>query len=469
MSVIRRLVKIQYGYVSVLMALMLCGALAGCGAEQQSGPAQASTTSVNLKITMPKKVAAAESHQQPSLFAKVSQWLFPTEVWAANPSDIVALIVEVTGPGIPSPITKRQPVDDVGGGEVIPIVLDVPVGEGRVFAVSAVNAVNTTIFHGESSAVTLTLGQVATAHVELVDAAIVITTTTLPGGTDGLSYSATVVAENASGTVAWAIVSGTLPSGLELDPSTGEIVGTPAGVGTFTVTVRATDPLAWDDQELSITIAARLTIITTLLHEGTAGAPYSETLETAGGVGAVRWDILGKLPFGLTLDTSTGEITGTPVISCECEVETSLFTVEATDSKGQIATQPLEIVIAAPLFVETTFLPEAFVGSEYLDFSSGTGGTGVIDGLPVQLSVSGGVGPYTWSLVAGVLPTGLSLSFDGIISGVPAAGEGSCAGVPYDTVFEVRDSNGAIAKSDVISIVVFDSALCSEFFTGTAF
>jgi len=461
MSVIHPSINARRSHVYFLIAAVLCGALSGCGAEQQSGPAQASTTSVKLKITMPQKVASV-SNNSTGFLAKVSQWLFPTEAWAANPSDIAALIVQVTGPGIPDSITKREPVGDLIGGEVVPIVLDVPIGEGRVFTVSAVNAANTTIFHGQSSAMTLTLGQVATADIQLADIAITITTTSsipitttsLPVGAVGTDYLATLQVERAIGTPIWELIQGALPVGLTLSETTGVISGRSSTGGIFTFRVRATDSVAWDDQELSITIVDKLEIITTQLHEGTAGAPYRETLQTAGGFAPVTWAVQGNLPLGLTLDTSTGEIIGTPSISCsECSNETTSFTIVATDSLKQIATQGLEIVIAASLVVETSFLPDAVVGFDYLDFSSEIS-------LPVQLSVFGGVGPYTWSQVDPLLsplPNGLTLDgLKGIISGVPADGTGSCQGIPYNTVFEVRDSNGAVARSGNLGIIVYD-------------
>ena len=448
MSVIDRLINARRSHVYFLIAAVLCGALAGCGAEQQSGPAQASTTSVKLKITMPQKVASV-SNNSTGFLAKVSQWLFPTEAWAANPGDIVALIVQVTGPGIPDPITKREPVGDLIGGEVVPIVLDVPIGEGRVFTVSAVNAANTTIFYGQSGALTLTVGQVATAHVQLTDAAIVIVTTELSGGTAGVPYSATMAVERASGTVGWSITQGVLPSGLTLNPATGVIAGTPTVIGTFTFTVQATDSLASDDQELSITVASQLTIVTTNLPIGTVRANYSAQVNAAGAVGALTWIVSqGSLPPGLTLGQTTGVIAGTPTTA-----GTVGFTVTVTDAAGGITSQALSITIVEPLIVTTTSLPSADVGFDYLDFSSETG-------LPVQLAASGGAPPYTWSLVNSLLPGGLSLSSDGIISGVPNTGTGDCQGIPYDVVFEVRDRNGFVSTSGGLRLIVFDFGLC---------
>jgi hypothetical protein len=85
-----------------------------------------------------------------------------------------------------------------------------------------------------------------------------ITTTSLAAGTVGETYSQTVEASGGTGGLTWSIVpgTGTLPSGLNLDPITGVISGTPllpGGESTFTV--RVADTTGQDDsQALSITI-----------------------------------------------------------------------------------------------------------------------------------------------------------------------------------------------------------------------
>lgn len=77
-----------------------------------------------------------------------------------------------------------------------------------------------------------------------------VTSSPLPDGTDGASYSETIVAEGGSGErsngskpgdYTFAIDSGSLPSGLSLNSDTGEISGTPTETGTFTPTISCTD------------------------------------------------------------------------------------------------------------------------------------------------------------------------------------------------------------------------------------
>ena len=81
-----------------------------------------------------------------------------------------------------------------------------------------------------------------------------VTTETLPGGTEGETYSQTLTAKGTA-PITWGIASGTLPKGLSLNETTGEISGTPAGEETAVFTVKAVNALGEDTKELSITIA----------------------------------------------------------------------------------------------------------------------------------------------------------------------------------------------------------------------
>ena len=81
-----------------------------------------------------------------------------------------------------------------------------------------------------------------------------VTTETLPGGTEGETYSQTLTAKGTA-PITWSIASGTLPKGLSLNETTGEISGTPTGEETAVFTVKAVNALGEDTKELSITIA----------------------------------------------------------------------------------------------------------------------------------------------------------------------------------------------------------------------
>ena len=162
-----------------------------------------------------------------------------------------------------------------------------------------------------------------------------ITTPPLPDGTVTIAYNKQVQATGGTGALAWTVSVGSLPPLLSLNPTTGVISGTPNTEGTFNFTVKATDTLSlFDTRALSIVVNAApppLTITTTSLPTGTVGMPYNptvlQTLQATGGTTPYTWSVAPVLPAPLTLDTSTGEITGTP-----SAISNTMHTFTVTDS-----------------------------------------------------------------------------------------------------------------------------------------
>jgi hypothetical protein len=68
-----------------------------------------------------------------------------------------------------------------------------------------------------------------------------ITTTSLPDASISVIYSTTLQAAHGTSPYSWTISSGTLPSGLSLNSTTGEISGTPTTIGQSNFTIRVTD------------------------------------------------------------------------------------------------------------------------------------------------------------------------------------------------------------------------------------
>ncbi len=169
---------------------------------------------------------------------------------------------------------------------------------------------------------------------------VIVTTSSLPGGTVSDAYSQTLAASGGTGPYTWSLTAGALPGGLTLS-SGGVISGTPTSTGAFNFTVKATDSLGTSGSKaLSITIT-QLTITTTSLPQATKGLPYSATLVATGGQGAYTWSISGgSLPPGLTLNSSSGVISGTPNTA-----GVYAFTAHVADSQSATATAPLSIFV----------------------------------------------------------------------------------------------------------------------------
>ena len=273
--------------------------------------------------------------------------------------------------------------------------------------------------------------------IVVAPADLVITTATLPGGTVGTAYSQTLTVTGGVTPYTWSVISGALPGGLTLGSSTGTISGTPTTVQTAEFTVRVTDSQGTpdtDDQALSIVVSpADLVITTASLPAGTANAAYSQTVSATGGVTPYTWSVFsGVLPTGLTLDPSSGVISGTPTA-----VQTANFTIHVVDSQGTPDTddQALSIVInPEDLQVTTATLPNGAVGVAY-------GQT---------LNATGGVTPYTWSVLSGNLPDGLTLNpVTGAIYGVPTTAD------TFNFTLRVTDSQAMPDTDDqALSITV---------------
>ena len=86
-----------------------------------------------------------------------------------------------------------------------------------------------------------------------------------------------------------------------------------------------------------------LAITTTTLPNGTVGVAYNQTLAATGGLTPYTWSIsAGALPTPLTLNPTTGVISGTPNVA-----GTFNFTVMVTDAATRTATRALSITVAA--------------------------------------------------------------------------------------------------------------------------
>ena len=258
----------------------------------------------------------------------------------------------------------------------------------------------------------------------------ITTASPLPSGTAGAAYSQTLTVTGGAAPYTWSVATGTLPAGLALSAA-GVISGTPTAATTANFTVQVTDSASQTASKLiSLTVNSDVLSISaaSTLPTGTVGSVYSQSLAATGGAAPYTWSILsGTLPAGLLLSAS-GVISGTPTA-----ISSANFTIQVTDSASQTASKLLSITInAAPISIMTgSPLPPATVGGVY----------------SVTLGASGGVGPYSWSITAGTLTTGLTLSSSGTLSGTPKT-----AGT-FNFTIQAVDAN-SVATTKVFSHTV---------------
>ena len=151
-----------------------------------------------------------------------------------------------------------------------------------------------------------------------------------------------------------------LPSWLTLNTTTGVITGTPTSAGTATVTIRATNAAGTDSETLAITtVAAVITpVITSLLTaSATAGTQFTYQITASNTPTSYSAP---NLPSWLTLNTTTGAITGTPTLA-----GTVTVTIRATNAGGT-GSSSLTITTAAAVIapvITSLLTASATVGS----------------------------------------------------------------------------------------------------------
>ncbi|WP_371108270.1 putative Ig domain-containing protein [Rhizobium sp. RCC_161_2] len=252
----------------------------------------------------------------------------------------------------------------------------------------------------------------ATVTITVNAPTISVSPSTLPAGAVGSAYSQTVSTAGGAAPYTYSLTAGALPAGLSLSTTTGALSGTPTAGGTFNFTIRSTDSSTGTgapfsgSRAYSLTIAApTITIAPTTLPAATVAAAYSQTVTASGGTNSYSFAITaGALPAGLTL-SSAGTLTGTPTAG-----GTFNFTVTATDSSTGAGpftgSRAYSLSVSAPtITIAPTTLPNGTAGTAYSQ----------------TVTASGGTGSYTYAITAGTLPTGLTFSSGGTLSGTPTA------------------------------------------------
>ena len=269
-----------------------------------------------------------------------------------------------------------------------------------------------------------------------------LTTSTLPDGTVGVLYDATIGVAGGTSPYSCTITAGTLPAGLSLSGCV--VSGTPTSAGSATVTVKVDDsgsPGQTTSGPQTIVINPAALSLTNTLPNGTVGVVYSAPIGASGGTTPYACSISsGTLPAGLTLTGCT--VGGTPTTAGP-----STVTVTVTDSSSPIKTisQPETITInPSGTLSLTASLPIATVGVPYT----------------YTLQATGGSTPYTYSVTAGSLPAGITMASDGVISGTPTQ--------PGATSFTatVTDSVSATASVPLVLLVQYPTTAYDGELTG---
>jgi hypothetical protein len=258
-------------------------------------------------------------------------------------------------------------------------------------------------------------------------------TTTAP-----ISFGATVTGATAPNV--FTIDSGALPAGISLDAATAQITGTATTNSTGTIAILLTDSNGDTDvsptYNWEVTTPAVLVLTYPYTWSGldtTTAVSFAAVLTGATAPNTFTISS-GALAAGLSLNSSTGAITGTPTTAGSGSVS-----ILVTDTNGDTDISPVySWTVAAP--------PATLVLTYGCSFMS----IGTLFPFSCAATLTGATAPNTFTVLSGAIPNGLALnSSTGTISG-------TATGFPMSGWFQIRvvDSNGDSDDSPVYNYLV---------------
>lgn len=258
---------------------------------------------------------------------------------------------------------------------------------------------------------------------------------------DTFSWTPTTNIVSAGLTSSGYTLTGTLPSGLTFNSSTGAISGTPTAskaVTSYTVTANTSAPVQSKSATVSIVVYSDLNAGADVTVNGIVGGSSTYTAPTKASDLTVVWAVTsGSLPTGLTLNTSTGAITGTYSAASNTyskQVTLTATTAQGTQSDSRIVTFNYE---NAATITGTTVL-------------YGVAGTANTDGI----TLSSNLGTHAkWSITSNGGCTGATISSAGKITLSSAC----TAGTYTMTVKAVSDTVTTNAVTKTVTVTVENS------------
>jgi autotransporter-associated beta strand protein len=258
----------------------------------------------------------------------------------------------------------------------------------------------------------------------------------LPADTVNIAYDQTRDITGGSGTYSGLNVTG-LPAGLTASLSGTQLTisGTPTETGTFSLGITLHDDVTNGDSLVAVqglTVNPALGITTSSLPNGNEIMEYSQPIATTGGTAPLTFLVsAGVLPAGLSLDGSTGVVSGTPAVGSAGSYP---FTVQVTDAAGAVASQSYTVAVSP-------------VGLGALSFDQWTvGKTGFIGTIPAAT----GTGTPTLTRTSGKLPAGLTASLTG--GTITFAGKPTLPGT-YAFALTLTDSLGVTVTRNYTIII----------------
>lgn len=221
-----------------------------------------------------------------------------------------------------------------------------------------------------------------------------------------VTSSTAITATGFTGTITYSIAPA-LPAGLAIAPTTGVVSGTPSvAAASADYIITATDGTTTLTSKITIAISALPAISpatqSVVAKVGTAITPSTAFTATNFGQN-VTYAISPALPAGLTINATTGVISGTPTVSIPTTVET-VTASDGTNSATAIITLSARLI---PLITPTGFVV------------SGTVNSAITPSVAIEAKYFTGTVKYS---ISPALPAGLAINAStGVISGTPTS------------------------------------------------
>jgi len=359
--------------------------------------------------------------------AGLNRWT--VQVSSTGGSDTATLLIDVSAPGLnpptaltysfPSAYTKGTAIANLlpasSGGRVMRYVAspDLPKGLYLNSTTGSISGTPMEVTTTATYAITATNadGSTTTTYAITVNdiAPSALTYSSNPAAyTSGVAISSNTPTNSGGGVILYA-VSPALPAGLTLNTSTGVISGTPLATSpTALYTVTATNSGGSTTAQVSITVtglAPTLLSYSSNLATYTKGTPITQNVPASSGGAAASYSVTPVLPAGLTLDPTTGVISGTPTTV----TLSATYTITAANTNGSTT---------ASVSITVNDIPPSSLG-----YSNNpavfTVGTALVNATRNSPTSSGGaVDSYS---ITPVLPAGITLNSQGETRGTPTA------------------------------------------------
>ncbi|HCN75989.1 MAG TPA: hypothetical protein DIT13_02195, partial [Verrucomicrobiales bacterium] len=409
-------------YLNVWIDWNQNGVLTDAG-EQVAGNILVSNGTSNSNLTVNFTVPASAGFGPAGVRARLTSTMSPGPAGASGNGEVEDHVLNVTCPAItliPAStangtvgLAYSQALHASGGTTPYSYAITngtLPAGlslDGSTGVISGTPAVA----NGAGAAVTIRATdanncQGSRVYTMIVCPVITVNPASLANGTVNAAYSQAVGAAGGAASYTYSLASGSLPAGLSLNAGTGVISGTPASTSAASFVIRATDANGCaGTRSYTVTPACpTITVNPVSLADGAAGVAYSQTVSATGGIAPYSFAVsAGSLPAGLSLNATTGSITGTPTTG---NAAGTSVTIRATDANGCQATRAYSIKICPVISVNPASLSNPTLGAAYSQ----------------TVSASGGVAPYVYAISGGALPSGLSLNTStGAITGTTSS------------------------------------------------